>query len=128
MLAPGLGCIHAHFEMQAVEIRSPKPEIRNLKQFRIPNVGGRRSAPAWPRRRVFGLSRNDAVELRVERATGPFCRATSPTAVRSTRRQVAAENGQVGRSTQTYCMVTWDFELASAFGLSLKASAICFRA
>jgi len=25
--------------------------------------------------------------------------------VRSTRRQVAAENGQVGRSTQTNCMV-----------------------
>ncbi len=30
-------------------------------------------------------SRNDAVEFRVERATGPFCRATRPTAVRTTR-------------------------------------------
>src|SRR5262245_41665830 len=56
------------------------------------------------------------MQLRVwlERATGPSCRATSPTAerttrhemvtvfVRSTRRQVAAENGQVGRSTQVF--------------------------
>ena len=31
------------------------------------------------------LSRNDAMEFRVERATGPFCRATRPTAVRTTR-------------------------------------------
>src|SRR5215203_2949493 len=51
--------------------------------------------------------------LWVERATGPFCRATRPTAERvesyriagrfkrKTRRQVAAENGQVGRSTKS---------------------------
>jgi type II secretory pathway pseudopilin PulG len=34
---------------------------------------------------TFSLSpsRNDAAEFRVERATGPFCRATSPTAVRT---------------------------------------------
>ena len=48
----------------------------------------------------------------VERATGPFCRATRPTAervrrygiaerfARKTRRQVAAEDGQVGRATR----------------------------
>jgi len=32
----------------------------------------------------MALSRSDPIELRVERATGPFCRATSPTAVRTT--------------------------------------------
>ena len=48
----------------------------------------------------------------VERATGPFCRATRPTAervrrheiaerlARKTRRQVAAKNRQVGRATR----------------------------
>src|SRR5215218_3849281 len=49
----------------------------------------------------------------VERATGPFWRATRPTAervrrygiterfARKTRRQVAAEDGQVGRATRS---------------------------
>src|SRR5262245_28276105 len=36
-------------------------------------------------RELFSLSRNDAVEFRVERATGPLCRATGPTPVRTTR-------------------------------------------
>jgi hypothetical protein len=56
------------------------------------------------------LRREGARKFRVERATGPFCRATSPTAertkispsdvefVRTSRRQVAAENGQAGGS------------------------------
>jgi len=58
------------------------------------------------------LDNQIAIERLVERATGPFCRATSPTArpgppmtrhktgERNARRQVAAENGQVGRSTR----------------------------
>jgi hypothetical protein len=31
------------------------------------------------------FSRIDAIEVRVERATGPFCRATSPTVERTAR-------------------------------------------
>ena len=37
----------------------------------------------------FRPSRNDAVEFRVERATGPFCRATRPTAARKPRMNTA---------------------------------------
>ncbi len=36
------------------------------------------------------LNRNHSVEFRVERDTGPFCRATRPTALRTTR----APNGE----------------------------------
>ena len=61
-----------------------------------------------------GQSRNDATGVLVERATGPLWRATRPPRLvrpgptiwferwgAEARRQVAAENGQVGRSTQT---------------------------
>src|SRR5215218_5261000 len=55
----------------------------------------------------------------VERATGPFWRATRPTAervrrcgiaerfARKTRRQVAAEDGQVGRATREQRHTLW---------------------
>ena len=39
----------------------------------------------WIAKHTDGLSRNCAAKFRGERATGPFCRATRPTAVRTTR-------------------------------------------
>ena len=53
-------------------------------------------------------NRSDGAKFRVEWATRPTVERTIDPLNdehRSTRRQVAAGNGQVGRSTQTCCMV-----------------------
>jgi len=64
----------------------PSPAAATLEHPSLQNSSTPRepSTLLRPRTGALRLSRNDAIEFRGERATGPFCRATSPTAERTT--------------------------------------------
>jgi hypothetical protein len=57
------GCVRLVSTRRAGEIRSPKPEIRRHSETRNPNFGARRSTPAWPGRRAFGLRTSSLLRI-----------------------------------------------------------------